>query len=387
MDVELLNQPLLRDLAAIDGEPVLSIYLPTVGDDGDAQQPPIHLKNLVRDAERQLLARGKPEEATARWLRPAAELADEPPLWRRHGEGLGVFRWRGQLRVVRLPRAVEPCVYVGARAYLVPMLDPRAAGRFALLTLSLKRVRLLECSRYTATRMNHPDLPDDYESALGKYTDTERQLQYHTGTPHAGGIRAERAAMYHGHGAAGDDAVTQARRLEFCRVIDRAVRDRLRGSELPLVLAADVPLAAIYRQVNRYHPLLDDTVAGSFDHLDDAAVRDKALPLIEAGVTQATADAVRRFRETPPDGVARGVAAALEAALDGRVELLLMRAGERRWGRLRDRRVEEHAQPAHGDEELVNLAACLTLASSGDALALAAGESPSPEPACAVLRY
>lgn len=386
MQAEILTQHHLVELAEVESDPVLSLYFPTVGDDGDARKPPIQLKNLLRDATTQLQAAGRDAAATARWLKPIEDLAEDTKLWQRHGEALAIFHWRSQLRLFRLDRSdTGPHAHVDRRAHVLPLLDPRmTGGRFALLAVSLNRVRLLECSRFTAARLHADDLPVDYASALGQYVDTEKQLQYHSGASHDRGAQS-RTAIYHGQGVVGDEAVDRARRVEFCRIIDRAVRRLLRDSDLPLVLAADVPMAATYRQVNRYHPLLNQTVAGNFDHLDDAPLRDKAMPVVERRLAQQLTEATQRFHETPPDGRTCDLEQVLAAATNGRIEQLLVREGEQRRGQVKQCRVRVTNDP--NDPDLLNLAACLTLTTKGTALTLNEAQMPSTEPLCAALRY
>lgn len=384
-----LTDQQLQDLAGIDADPVVSIYLPTAVKGADTRQGPVRMKNLVREAEQLLSQRGKPQEAAGRWLRPVAELIDDSSFWQHQGEGLAVFRWKDQLRTLGVPVAVDERVYVNGRPYLVPLLTPEARARsFALLALSLNDVRLLSCHDNRVDRLEAEGLPSDFASALERYIDTEKSVQYHSGASHARAAQP-RAPIYHGQGAAGDQDTQQPHREEYLRLIDRAVRHGLHDTGLPLIVAADKAMAAMYQRINRYHPTIERPLHGNFDHLSDAQLRDKATPLIERRRDEARIDAVQRYRETPPDGTVAKLEEALLAAEDGRVAMMFLRAGAEAWGRVRpmDRRVETHEQRDRTDDELVNLAACRTLTARGEALTLQEDEMPCDAPLCAVLRY
>ena len=77
------------------------------------------------------------------------------------------------------------------------------------------------------------------------------------------------------------------------------------------------------------------------------------------------------------------------ASADGRVDSLLVAVGVQKWGRfdMANRRVELHDDAAPGDEDLIDLAAILTLERSGSVFAVAPDYMPDHLPVAAVFRY
>src|SRR5215207_768390 len=94
-------------LAKIEGTPAISILMPTHRASQEIQQDPIRFKNLLRQAEQQLLETGRtPQDADA-FLQPAQELLDDNDFWQHQEEGLAVFVSSGDFHMVRLPYMVE----------------------------------------------------------------------------------------------------------------------------------------------------------------------------------------------------------------------------------------------------------------------------------------
>ena len=67
---------------------------------------------------------------------------------------------------------------------------------------------------------------------------------------------------------------------QYARRVNAALRDVLAGSDLPLVLASNEPLASIYRSVNSYPHLARETLYGGSDRLTDAEFAASARPML-----------------------------------------------------------------------------------------------------------
>ena len=159
----LLTRDELKDLAGNSRGLCTSLYLPTHRAGPEVQQDPIRLQNLLRGAERELVASGmRKEEADATnttflqrekeeaddYLARARELLKDPMFWQHQEDGLAVFLAEGTLRTYRLPMAVRELGFVGDRWYLKPLLPLLIGdGRFFILALSQNRVRLFEGKR------------------------------------------------------------------------------------------------------------------------------------------------------------------------------------------------------------------------------------------------
>jgi hypothetical protein len=92
----------------------------------------------------------------------------------------------------------------------------------------------------------------------------------------------------------------------------------------PLVLAADEPLASIFRSVNTYPGLIDETIAGNPNLMTDAQIEDAALPMLDRLYERAIKAAIVRFDELKPRRATTDVSFAAHAVTAGAVDELLV---------------------------------------------------------------
>jgi hypothetical protein len=289
------------------------------------------------------------------------------------------------MRTFRVPIRFDELVVVAPSFHLKPLLALLTGdGLFYVLALSQNQVRLLAGTRDHLGEVELPDSPKSLADAL-RYDDPERQLQFHTGTPGAGG---RRGAMFHGHGTGIDDAKENI--LRFCQQVDRAVARFIRDGAAPLVLASVDYLASIYRAASTYPSLLEAAVAGNPEGLRPDELHARAWPLVEPQFRRDRERAAARYRELTGTGrTSREVTEVVPAARDGRVDVLFVAVGVRIWGTFApDARAVELGDEAPGrNEDLLNLAAIHTLLNRGTVYAVAPGEMPDGAPVAAVLRH
>lgn len=386
--MDVLSHEDLRALLEVQEGPCVSLYQPThrAGPDTRtfARQDPVRFRNLVRDAERRLTAGGaRPRQARA-LLEAARRLGDDATFWQYQAEGLATFVAPGVLRTFRVPLRFEELVVVAPRFHLKPLLALLTGdGLFYVLALSQNQVRLLAGTR-DAIAETELGGPGSLAEAL-QYDDPERQLQFHTGAPAAGG---RRAALFHGHGTGVDDAKVNL--LRFFQQVDRVVAGRLRGTAAPLVVAAVDYLLPIYREASTYPRLLPEGIPGNPEGLRPEDLHARAWPLVRPHFLAAREAAATRYRELRGTGKASSeVAEVVLAARDGRVDVLFVAVGVRIWGTLdADRRlVEIRKEDGGGTEDLLNLAAIYTILSRGVVYAVPPAEMPDGAAVAAVFRF
>ena len=373
-------------MAARDGHCV-SLYAPMIQAGPDTQQNPIRFKNLLRRAGEALEERGlKPREAE-RFLAPAAELLGDSPFWQHQSSGLAVFVAEGFFRTYRLPVEVRELAVVEDRFHLKPLLPMLSGdGRFYVLALSQKRVRLLEATRHSVRELDLGDLPTSLNEAVG-YEVEETHLQFHTGTSGRtrGGVRP---AVFHGQGGGEDDVKLEIQK--FFNLLDRGIAALIADRSAPLVLAGVEFLFPLYRQVSEHPHLVDGGVPGNADELPADELHRRAWPVVEPEFTRDQEEARRRFRELLGTGQASSrLEEVLTAAHDGRVDTLFVALGVRRWGSFdpaeRTLELADHNGP--GTEDLVDLAATRTLLTGGTVYAVAPEHVPDHAEVAAVYRY
>ncbi|MGD2215576.1 MAG: hypothetical protein PVJ64_02420 [Gemmatimonadales bacterium] len=362
----------------------VSIYLPTHRLGPATQQDPIRLKNLLKQAEQRLRNNGLRRADAAKLLKPARNLMNDKVFWQHQGDGLALFASHKTFHSYRLPFSFAELVVVTDRFHVKPLLSLLSGdGRFYVLALSQKQVRLLQGTRHSVGEVNLEDVPTSLAEALGD-EERERQLQFHTAA--RGG-----SAIFHGHGSAGDESEHKKDLLRYFKRIDKGLQDLVCAERIPLVLAGVDYLLPIYREANTCAQLMDEGIVGNPDGLSAQELHDKAWSILEPHFARAQARASAKYRELAGTGkTSRDLNDIIPSAYQGRVDSLFVAVGVQQWGAFEanaaELEVHESRQP--GDQDLLDLAAVQTLAHAGDVYAVAPNEVPDRlSPVAAVFRY
>jgi len=387
--MEMLTSRHFRRLAEVADAWCVSLLMPTHLSGRETRQGPIRFKNLLGKAEKALIAGGRRAADARKKLEPLRQLVDDAPFWAHQREGLAVYYLPRETFVYGVPFALPERVMIAPRAYLVPLLPIVSEDApFHVLALSPKQVRLFEGTRHTARELDLPGWPEDFEE-FAAHIEQEPQLQFHTEAAPEAGDRS-RAAVFHGHPGGDESSQRKQRLLEYCRLIDDRVRKAVGDAGVPLVLACDERLAAIYRKASDYSRVVKEPLAGNPDERKPSELCSEAWKLLEPGVSEARDRAVARYHQAAANGQAAGrLDAVLPAAHEGRVDTLLVAADGERWGRYDpgERRLDVHDRPEPHDEDLVNLAAVVAYRQGAAVHLLPQDQMPDNEQTVAVLRF
>jgi hypothetical protein len=390
-DTDPITQVDLKQLAAPQEEHCISLLMPTHRAGRATRQDPIRLKNLIRQARDSLVRLGHAEGRAESLLKPASALLDDETFWPHQGHGLAVYLTKEQCRHYRTDISLPELCLVQDRFYVVPLL-PIATGnqRFLMLAFSPNRVRLLEGNRHEIHEPEVPDMPKNF-GELGRYIDSEKQLQFHTETP-AGGPGTERPGVFFGQGGGGADSSERKQRLvEFARIIDRAwQRGGIDTDEgrVPLYLACDKSLVALYREASSYPGLADATVTGNPDDLSAEDLHRQAWSLQAARLAERQREAIAAYQQAESSEQATDcLDTILPAATQGRVARLLVGQGVRQWGSYDPQQqvVKLAESDSNGSQELINLATSESLLTGAEISLIDAEDFHRP--IAAVLRY
>ena len=338
-----LDEATFDDLAARDGQNLISVFIPTHRKGREIAQDQIRLKNELSEVDDRLEELGwKPRQRSER-LAEATALLEDGEFWEHQDAGLAVFiDDEGRVQSVSTTRAVP------AFSTVMPvfMLRPLAADIHALgvpvLALTKDEVRL-----FVATRYSVESLPDELPSYddVNWFVDRETQRQQH---PDRAGTTRSR----HGHEDATRDDEDLAR---FLREVDTA----LEGFDpaTPLLVLGDDGLVARFANVSRREttspPNSGITAPFSAQEVSDL-------------VTDVIADMERARLETHLDtardriGVGMGTSDledALPSTMSGRVgQVIIDITAAPVWGRFDQTAfdVEIHDTPAPGDVDLLD---------------------------------
>jgi hypothetical protein len=363
----------------------VSLYMPTHRHIPETEQDPIRFKNLLREAEERLIDRGLRPSKVREFLQPAQKLWGDASFWKFQSDGLALFLSPNLFRTYHLPFDFPELLVVTTRFHLKPLLQMLAGdGRFFILALSQKQVRLLEGTAYNVSEIKLERVPENLAEILGDY-DFEKQLQFHS--PSTGSL-GKQGTIYHGHGVGADDVKDKL--FPYFRQIDAGLRELLKGEQSPLVFAGVDYLFPIYKEANSYPHLLEEVIAGNPESLKAEALHQKAWAIVQPVMLKAQQEAKAKYHRLAGTGRASNHLAEIAlAAFKGRVESLFVAVGVQRWGSFDPDQVEvrlhEEAEP--GDEDLLDFTALHTFLTGGAVYAVEPKNMPGDGLLAAVFRY
>ncbi len=384
---DILGRDDLVELMALKVEPCVSLFFPVHRSGAEVRQNSVVLKHLLRSAEEQLAARGTAPDQAAAILAPIESWIGNPDLWLHPGQGVALFAAPLFFRIFQLEQPPKEAAVVASRFVIRPLLPLlETSGRFYILALSIRHVRLLEADRRGVRALSPPDLPTSMEDALGKM-EFYSELQVHSASPSAAVGR--RKGIVHGHGDS-DEEHFKRDLLNYFRKIAEALRHGLTDREAPLVLAAVEEYLPLYQAASDDPRLLATAVHGSPDFTSGEELRQRAWRLVEPKLREERERALERFvnlrggTRTSTD-----LAEIIFAAREGRVETLFVDAQAERWGSFDPERREArvNAERAAGDEELLEGATADTLTRGGAVHAILPNAMPAPTPIAATFRF
>ncbi|MDQ6644476.1 MAG: hypothetical protein M3Y76_08505 [Chloroflexota bacterium] len=389
--VPTLSRESLQTLMETQHGPCISLFMPTDKTGVERQQDQLRIRRLLREAES--LVRDKEQLHSAQvedLLEPLRALVDNERFWLHASDGLAIFRSPKAFRSFRLPSSFKEQLVVGDHFYLKPLLPLFTHdGRFYILALSQNAVRLLECTRYSASELTLPEQVPTSLAEVLKYEERENELQSHSsasfGTVGKGG---RHPAIFHGQGVGTDEAKHDI--LRYFQHIDRGLHELLRDKTVPLVLAGVEYLFPIYQEANSYPHLLEQGIAGNPDKLKAETLRGKGWAIVEPFVLQSQQEAAVQYRDfASTERTSRNSSEIVPAAYYGRVASLFIARDQEQWGTFDPAtdtlQIHEQAEP--GDEDLLDLAATQTLLHGGLVYAVEQTSMPDEAPLAVVFRY
>ncbi|MBC7220855.1 hypothetical protein H5T55_05240 [Candidatus Bipolaricaulota bacterium] len=374
----------LSDLVEGTSPHRVSIFLPTGRAGPAAREGGIRLKNLLREAEEQLVALGMRAPQIQDLLAPARSLVGDSLFWSYQSDGLALFLSPEGMRKWRLPLRFEELVMVADRFHVKPLLSLFTGdGRFYVLALSQNQVRLLLGTRHSVTEVPVEEVPTALADVLRPDL-VQKHLQFRTAASSGPG---KQAVAYHGHGGA--DAGHKDDIVRFFRRVDEGLRSYLTSEPAPLVVAGVDYLLPLYREASSHPHLVNEGVTGNPDRLTPEELHAQAWALVQPHFHRAQQEAADRFAARLGTGLASAqLPEVLRAAREGRVEVLFVAVGVQRWGRIASTgEVEVHDSLQPGDQDLLDLIAVETLVRKGTVYAVSPDRVPGGADLAAVFRY
>ncbi len=387
--MDILTRAELKQLMIKEQQWCVSIYLSTHRTGTEGQQDPIRLKNLLKEAENQLSARGVSTRDAQKLLEPASNLLQDSDFWQHQSYGLAIFLSFNGVHSYRLPLNFEEWVAVEDYFYIKPLMPLFTGdGQFYILALSKNDIRLLNGTRYNVSEVDIGQLVGSLDEAISP-DNHQVNLQLHT-SGSTGAASGGKSATFHGHG--GGDESNKDDLLRYFHLVEDALTEFLQGDEVPLVLAGVEYLLPIYKEANKYPNLIDRVIKGNPDLLSKEELHKSAWDILGPLFQEAQDEAAANYRQLA--GQASKLAAdtleqIIPAAMNGRVETLFVSAGMQQWGVFHPttNNIEVHDQKEPGDEHLLDLAVVQTYLQGGTVYVLKPEKVPGGTHTAAILRY
>lgn len=385
--MDIVSREHLEFLSAARNHFGVSIFLPTHRAGKEIQQDSVRLKNLLREAEAELVKNGMGKLKARELLAPAQPLPARTGFWRYQSDGLALFLAPGFFQYLRLPLNFNELVTVEERFQIQPLLPLfTAGGRFYLLAFSKKQVRVFEGSDYSLSAVELDGIPRGMRDAM-KYDVYQSLYNVHSGMSTRGADKKE-AGVFHGQGGGAD--ASEAKLLNYCQLIDRGLHRLLRCKTAPLVIAAVQEVASVYRRANTYNHLVPDVIEGNPDLLSELELHRAACNVLRPHFEQARNQALTTYNELAGSPrVSNLLKETLLATHQGRVLSAVLPLNVQRWGRYSFEQDEliSHDERQPGDEDLLNLIAVQTILHDGAIYAMPAQDMPGYSIVAAVFRY
>ena len=374
----------VRELMDFQGEWAVSLFMSTHRAGAETRQDPIRFKNLVRLAEHAMENRGIVNGVRRKSLEPVMKLMPDSDFWQHQSDGLAAFVGPDFFRYYTLPFHFAENALVDTQFHITPLLPVyHGDGRFYLLSLSQKRVRVLACTRDEIEEIQVVGVPSGIEEYM-QYVELLGHKASRLTMSRGGGEPA--AISVHG----GREESEKQRLLEFFREVDRGLHDLLRDESVPLMVACVDFLYPIYREANTSANLLAEHLTGNPEAHRLNELHARAWELAAPHFASKQEAAVSQYeRLAGGDRVSRKLREIVPAAVNARIETLLVASDQELWGVYNAAEVtaKESKTPGPGDVELLNLSAVHTMRNGGTVYAMPSEAIPHGAPMVAIYRY
>ena len=367
--------------------PCVTLYMPTHDAGADIQQDPIRFKNLLREAEERLRAKGMKQPEVDAFLAEARHLLDlDRVFWRSPKASFAMFVAPGFFKYYHLPLKLQEHVHVEGRFHTKPLMRLLSSnGRFFVLALSQDQIRLLEGTQYTVRQCELKSTPASISEAL-QYNELEQPPQMRVAN-----ISPGNQGTFYGQGGGIDPSDLKKDDLrEYFRLVDRGLHGILAEDTAPMILAGVNYLLPMYREVNTYQHMLTEGIVGSPELIGNEDLHALAWPIAREYLLTGEREAVAKFQNltgSPKSSIDLGEI--LAAAHQGRIETIFVANGRETWGRYdaaTDQITLESAQSVD-NTDLLDLAATQTFVTGGRVYVVDPDAVPGGEPVAAVFRF
>ncbi len=360
--------------------PCITIILPLLKEPGHADENAARLHRILDDVESKLEEFGLDGKAKGQYVASARNFADEqlksPPA----DSTLILYVSSSVFQIYMLPQEMEESVSIGSHFYLTPLLSDEAeAMHYFVLAVSKKKATFFEVKGRSIMAREVEGMPSSVEDAFKGMEHTDRQVNFHS--------TGNGTAAFHGDG--GEKDQQEIEMTVYLKAIANSLHTLVHEAKVPLVFAGVTEEYGIYKKFDQSGMLLDEFIKGNPDMTMKEDLLERSRPIAEKHMaggrkqlaeTFGTAMANQKGTDTMDD--------VLKAAVEGRVDTLLLKRGASEWGIVQENGDSiVHTAKENGDEDLLSVAASWTLRNGGNVVFFPEDEMPGKSPMAAIFRY
>ena len=377
-----LTQAQVLNLLDQEAQPSVSIFIPTQKKSPESHQNPIRFGNAIKKARTDLQKADLVNHQIKEQITLAEKLFDNDDFWMHQGHGLAIFISQDAIHHYRLSIPVPEQVFVTTHFVVRPLLPLLTTnGKYFILTLSQNNIKLYEATRDSIDKRFLEEIPTSMEEAI-EHEDLQKYLHMSSKS------KSSHAGVSHGQGP-GDENIKKDI-AEFLNLVENGITQMLQGEYAPLVICGVEYLASMYRKINKYKYLVDQTIEGNLENESKQSIHQKSWEIVRDEFKRAEQEALDKYAELAGTGkTSANIEKIVTAAHNGQVETLFILRDHIEWGQynLAKRQATKHQDNQKGDRDLLDLAAFYTLKASGMVYSLKPGEMIKNKTATAVLRY
>ncbi|HEX2956813.1 MAG TPA: hypothetical protein VHO70_08270 [Chitinispirillaceae bacterium] len=385
--MDIFTEDDFRNIVSIQHPYCISIFMPFFRAGAEIQQNPIRFKNLLSEAEKILVKKGKRATEASWMLTSAKRFLNFHSFWQYDASGLAAFIAPGIIKVFRTPSSFHETIMIGEHFYIRPILPMVTSHmKYYMLDLNLSGVRLYTGSRYLFSRIESETLPGPIENVLLSDFNEKHTQFYGKSQPGDSEI-----PVIYGYG---HDTDNQTRRIkEYFNIVNSTVTALLNKTNAPLITAGVEYLHPIYNNVNSYPHLLEKGIHLDISLFTEQQMHESSLELVRpfyATRKQYDKEQFRMLAGKKSSIAVNDLQSIVAGAHHGRVNtLFLVNTSVAIWGQLQksDQQVIVHDHQLPGDDELIERAAVDTLLRGGSVHVLDREEMPDENDVAAIMRY
>lgn len=234
----------------------ISIYLPTQNKGMSTRENSTRFRNVFREVKNELIDKNYDIFIVNNIFDKLSSMFISKNLGNKYDKSMAILMGDDEVRIIKLPYAVEDQYWVGNYFYLKPLIKILDLNkRYYILSISKQFIKLFEANYYGIKDLDL-DLPQEIDKVLWYkgYEDNFFARQYTNQTG-----RKENS-FYYGQNI-GTDVQASKLKLFFKHINDKVI-GKLHGEKSPLILATYDHYAPFYKDINKYNYLLDEVISG-----------------------------------------------------------------------------------------------------------------------------